>query len=72
MNKKPYILPAIAVLPFRAAPLMAGSPLQEGKTESGGGIHDEEVEEGLSRQEKKHNIWDDEDELELEEDDYGW
>ena len=50
------------VLPFRTVPLMANSGLTEGETDTTGGIHDDEVEEGLSRWNDDRSIWDDEEE----------
>lgn len=54
--KKTYQQPVTRELLIKAVPLLAGSYLQEGETENGGGINpDTEVSTGLSR---RNNVWD--------------
>ena len=54
--KKTYQQPVTRELLTEAVPLLAGSYLQEGETENGGGIDlDTEVDIGLSR---FNNVWD--------------
>lgn len=54
--KKTYQQPVTRELLIKAVPLLAGSYLQEGETENGGGINpDIEVDAGLSR---RYNVWD--------------
>ena len=54
--KKTYQQPVTMELLTEAVPLLAGSYLQEGETENGGGIDpDTEVDIGLSR---FNNVWD--------------
>lgn len=54
--KKTYQQPVTRELLIEAVPLLAGSYLQEGETENGGGIDlDTEVDIGLSR---FNNVWD--------------
>lgn len=54
--KKTYQQPVTRELLIKAVPLLAGSYLQEGETENGGGIDpDTEVDIGLSR---FNNVWD--------------
>lgn len=54
--KKTYQQPVTRELLIKAVPLLAGSYLQVGETENGGGINpDTEVDTGLSR----YNVWDD-------------
>lgn len=54
--KKTYQQPVTRELLIKAVPLLAGSYLQEGETENGGGINpDTEVVTGLSR---RYNVWD--------------
>ncbi len=53
--KKTYQQPVTRELLIKAVPLLAGSYLQVGETENGGGINpDTEVDTGLSR----YNVWD--------------
>lgn len=61
MKKRYYLKPAIEELPIAAVPLMEGSAFEEGKTDTGGGIHDDEVDDGWSRRDR--NAWDDEEDL---------
>lgn len=61
MKKLQYIKPITEVLPIAAVPLMAGSPFEEGKTETGGGVYNEEVDDGWSRHDDHRNIWDEDD-----------
>jgi hypothetical protein len=54
--KKTYQQPVTRELLIKAVPLLAGSYLQEGETENGGGIDpDTEVDTDLSR---RYNVWD--------------
>jgi len=54
--KKTYQQPVTRELLIKAVSLLAGSYLQEGETENGGGIDpDIEVDTGLSRY---NNVWD--------------
>ncbi len=54
--KKTYQQPVTRELLIEAVPLLAGSYLQEGETENGGGINpDTEVSTGLCR---SNNFWD--------------
>lgn len=54
--KKTYQQPVTREPLIEAVPLLAGSYLQEGETENGGGIDlDTEVDIGLSR---FNNVWD--------------
>lgn len=54
--KKTYQQLVTRELLIEAVPLLAGSYLQEGETENGGGINpDTEVDAGLSR---RNNVWD--------------
>lgn len=61
MKKKRYSSPTFTVLPIKGAPLMVGSPLNEGETDNGGGLYDEEVDTGLSRHGNR-DVWYDEEE----------
>lgn len=47
MEKKKYSSPTLMVIPIHGAPLMVGSSLNEGETDNGGGLYDEEVDTGL-------------------------
>ena len=53
MKKKRYITPQVEVESAWTQPLLTSSPLEEGQTETGGGLNNDEVEEGLARE----NIW---------------
>ena len=53
MKKKRYITPRVEVESAWTQPLLTSSPLEEGQTETGGGLNNDEVEEGLARE----NIW---------------
>ncbi len=54
--KKTYQQPVTSELLIEAAPLLAGSYLQEGETGNGGGINPGiEVNTGLSR---RNDVWD--------------
>lgn len=60
MNKKRYLIPVIRVQSYGEELLAAGSPFTEGETTSGGGLHNDEVNEGLSRRSGgRHSIWGD-------------
>ena len=61
MKKKRYSSPTLTVVPIHGTPLMAGSPLNEGETDNGGGLYDDEVTTGLSRHGNR-DIWDDDEE----------
>ena len=64
MNKKQYNRPIAEELLCAADSLLAGSPLNEGETDTGGGLHDGEVNTGLSRRHQPQQVWDTEEDSE--------